>query len=254
MTSVLIVNYSFVFLYFVILYFWCVKKNDFSLIDLGWGLGHFIVYLSCFFQYGPKQRTILLGFLLLFWVYRLTSYLSRRAKNRAEDFRYKKIREGMGPDANKRAFYRIFVLQSILLIMTSFVIQVVASQPVTSLNWLDGLGVVVFFVGFFIEHNADKQVFDFKKNYPTAKNKFLTSGLWKYSRHPNYFGEALLWFGIAILSQSWIGFLSPIFLTFLLTKISGIPLLEAKYQGNRDYEIYKSKTSAFIPWFPKNSL
>jgi len=252
MIQIFLVNYSFVFLYFVLLYLWCVKRNDFSLIDLGWALGHFIVYLGSFFQYGPKQRTLLLGFLLLFWVYRLTSYLIRRSRNRAEDFRYKKIREGMGSNANVKAFYRIFVLQSVMLMITSFVIQVTASQPVTELNWLDGLGVLTFFVGFYIEHKADKQVYDYKKENSQAKTKFLTSGLWKYSRHPNYFGEALLWFGIACLSQNWLGFISPVFLTFLLVKVSGIPLLEVKYKGNKDYEIYKQKTSAFIPWFPKN--
>jgi steroid 5-alpha reductase family enzyme len=120
---------------------------------------------------------------------------------------------------------------------------------------LCALGALLFGLGWLIETIADQQKYRFKQD-PSRKGQFITSGLWKYSRHPNYFGEVTLWWGIflisAVASPVWLSLLSPLTITFLLLKVSGIPMLEAKYEGNQAYEAYKAKTSAFIPLPPKS--
>ncbi len=121
----------------------------------------------------------------------------------------------------------------------------IVSHVQSPLTLFHVLGGVVFFTGFLIESIADWQLSQFKKN-SANKGKIMTQGLWSRSRHPNYFGEILVWWGIFIytlpLSHGWIGVVSPITLTFLLVKVSGVPMLERKYEGNIQYEKYKQTT------------
>jgi len=138
-----------------------------------------------------------------------------------------------------------FIVYPVIIINRSFEI---------GLTPFDYIGIVIWLIGFIFETIGDAQLRNFITS-PKNKGKIMDKGLWQYTRHPNYFGESLMWWGIFFLSLSVKNGLycivSPIVITFLLTKISGIPLLEKKYEGNPDFEAYKKRTSAFIPWFPK---
>jgi len=125
-------------------------------------------------------------------------------------------------------------------------------------HYIDLAGIIIWTVGFLFETIGDLQMFFFKRN-PENKGKIMNKGLWKYTRHPNYFGETTLWWGIFLMvipitkffPYVWFSIISPIVITFLLLRVSGITLLERKWSDNTEYEEYKRKTSAFIPWFPK---
>ena len=117
-------------------------------------------------------------------------------------------------------------------------------------------GAVIWLIGFVFESVGDAQLSRFKKD-PANRGRIMTRGLWRYTRHPNYFGESLMWWGLAVLGLSvaggWAGLVSPLVMTLLLTKVSGIPLLERKYRGNAEFEAYARRTSAFVPLPPKTS-
>lgn len=124
----------------------------------------------------------------------------------------------------------------------------------TPIGWLDMVGLVVWGIGFFFEVIGDRQLQLFVAR-PENRGKLMTSGLWKYSRHPNYFGELTMWWGIWLISVSVVGgvwtILAPITITVLLRYVSGVPLLEKKYTGNPEWEIYRQKTSVLIPLPPR---
>jgi steroid 5-alpha reductase family enzyme len=131
------------------------------------------------------------------------------------------------------------------------------AAPGDSPAWSDLLGVLLFALGFFFEAVSDWQLTVFKKG-GANKGKIITHGLWRFSRHPNYFGEATLWWGIFLIGFGspfgLYGVISPLAIAFLLLKVSGIPMLEVKYQGNPEFEAYKARTNAFFPWFPKSPI
>jgi steroid 5-alpha reductase family enzyme len=116
------------------------------------------------------------------------------------------------------------------------------------------IGLLVWVIGFVFESVGDSQLKRFIKN-PENKGKIMDKGLWRYTRHPNYFGESVMWWGLAIMAISvqygYIGFLSPIIITYLLLFISGVPLLEKAFKDNMEFQKYAARTSIFIPWFPK---
>ena len=125
-------------------------------------------------------------------------------------------------------------------------------------NWLNLLGVFIWIIGFYFESRADKELRDFLKD-KNNKGKIMQSGLWSLSRHPNYFGEVTMWWGIWLLNLSiltlsnWWTVVGPLTITYLILKVSGVPLLEKRYEGNKEFEEYKKRVSIFIPWWPKKS-
>jgi steroid 5-alpha reductase family enzyme len=131
---------------------------------------------------------------------------------------------------------------------------IINSNDGNGLSWLDALGVTVWLVGFLFETIGDYQLDSFFKN-PSNKGKILNTGLWRFSRHPNYFGEVVQWWGIFIIAlvvpQGWLGIIGPLTITILIIKISGIPLLEKAMSQNPNYQMYKEKTSVFIPLPPR---
>ncbi len=138
------------------------------------------------------------------------------------------------------------------MLLISSPILILFSQPESSLSLFDIPAIILFLIGLIWESTADLQMHVFQKK-PEAKGKIMTQGLWKYSRHPNYFGETTLWWGIFFLALpvSLYAIFSPIFITVLLLKVSGIPLLESKMQENPDYRKYMETTNSFFPWFPR---
>lgn len=238
-----------------------VQKNN-SLADILWGLG-FIVATTTALAVGGQAtpRSWLLLGLVVIWGGRLSSHIYRRNHGKPEDFRYRQWREawGEGWRLALRSYAQVFLLQGwLLLIIATPLIQTITRGNLAPAfpGWLDLLGIAVWCLGLGIEATADYQLARFKKN-PSHKGQIMTEGLWHYSRHPNYFGEALLWWGIWLIALNVPGtawtIIGPLTITILVRFVSGVPMLERKYAGRPDWERYKARTSAFFPWWPEDA-
>jgi steroid 5-alpha reductase family enzyme len=185
----------------------------------------------------------------------LSYHIFKRNLGKGEDFRYAKWRENW-EHFYLTSFLRVFMLQGVLLFIISTPIIKIISAPYSSLKIIDFIGLFIWGIGFAFESAADKQLKDFKSLDESEKDgHVLKSGVWKYTRHPNYFGDALVWWGfytIALaVSGGWIFIFSPIIMTLLLRFVSGVPLLEKRYADDEEYQKYAEKTNIFFPWFPK---
>lgn len=244
-----------VFIYVSAFFILALIKKDNSLIDIGWGIGFMLVAIYSLLRNGlflPRQ--ILVTLLILFWGSRLSFFIYLRKRGKGEDFRYKAWRNKWGKFFIIRSYLQIFMLQGFFLIIIVYPLILINSSSNENLNIIDGLGFLVWIFAFAFESIGDWQLKKFKSDIKN-KGKIMKYGLWKYTRHPNYFGESLQWWGIFVISLSvaygWTAIISPICITFLLVKVSGIPLLEKKYADNPEFQKYKKTTNAFIPWIPK---
>ncbi|MCO4794855.1 MAG: DUF1295 domain-containing protein [Bacteriovoracaceae bacterium] len=238
-----------------------VLKNDFSTIDIGWGLSFLAVFLTGYFtgSYEASVRVLIVGALVALWAFRLSGYiLLRSVRKGTEDYRYAQWRKDWGNRVKTNAYFRVYLLQAILSVIIASPLYLIHQfQDVGQFgNVKDITGLVLFIAGFLFESIADQQKSNFKQNSKN-KNKIMRTGLWKYSRHPNYFGEALLWWGIFLIVINivppYYAFFGPLLLHFLLLKVSGVALLEKKYESNSEYEDYKKSTNSFIPFFTKQN-
>jgi steroid 5-alpha reductase family enzyme len=223
------------------------KKNN-SLVDIAWGLGFIVVFWSLFFLY---YRSLLLGLMVTAWGLRLSIHIFFRNWWAAEDWRYRQWREEWGKNWLIRTLLQVFILQG-------FFLWVIALPLINESQHTDNqffiliklIGFLVWLTGFLWEAIADWQLRVFKSQV-FNKGKIFTGGLWKLSRHPNYFGEIVLWWGIFTFTLPsdmwWLSTLSPLTITWLLHKVSGVPMLERKYLGNPDYQAYIKKTPALFP-------
>jgi steroid 5-alpha reductase family enzyme len=198
-------------------------------------------------------RSIILGLLVFIWASRLGSFLFRRIRRAGSDPRFDEIK----PSASR--FLVAWTLQGLWVFLTlCAALAAITTRSPSELGLLDGLGITVWVIGFAIEVVADRQKSRFRKEHP---GHFAHAGLWAWSRHPNYFGEIVLWTGIALIAAStlrawqWVTIISPVFVAFLLTRVSGIPLLEARADarwGDHDsYRRYKANTPALVPRPPR---
>jgi len=228
-----------------------IQKNN-GLIDIAWGLGFVISSGVSFLVGAPKGPvSLIMTLCVMIWGIRLTWHLARRNLGKPEDFRYADMRRTWNPAT---FYFRMFVQIYLLQLILSFVINL--TTIVTNLDdhgaWgiVAGAGLVVWLTGFIFESVGDRQLRQFR-SLPANKGKLITTGLWKYSRHPNYFGEATQWWGLFFMAISggrnyWL-IVSPLIITLFLLFVSGVPLLEKKYSGRPDWEEYKKKTSKFFP-------
>jgi steroid 5-alpha reductase family enzyme len=229
--------------------------KDNSIVDVGWGLGFVLVaVLSVLRDPGFEPRHILVTALVLAWGFRLAVHIFQRNRKRGEDFRYAAWRERWGRWFVVRSYFQIFMLQGLFLILISAPLPLINRAPGRPLGPWDAAGALLWLTGFFFESVADAQLARFKKD-PAHKGRLIRSGLWAYSRHPNYFGEALMWWGIYAIALAvpggWMLVFSPLLITLLLRFVSGVPLLEKKYRDRPEFQEYKKRTNAFIPWFPR---
>lgn len=244
-----------VFLYFFVFFLVAqVLKNN-SIVDIGWGMGFIIITLVTLVSSGSfTSRSLLVAILITIWGGRLTYHIVKRNWGKPEDFRYAKWREEWGRWVGPRSFFQVFMLQGVMMLIIGYPIVLVNAAEKTGFVFLDGLGVLIWVVGFFFEAVGDRQLTEFKKK-PENKGKIIQSGLWRYTRHPNYFGEVTMWWGIFIIALSvpwgWAGIISPLTITFLMLFVSGVPMLEKKYKDNEEFQDYAGRTSKFFPWFPK---
>lgn len=253
--------YLIVLAYFLIWYVIAqVKKNN-GLVDIAWGMGIVVSAVSSLIIGGQYTIAGLVTTgLTAIWGLRLSGYLFIRNFNKEEDFRYKKFRIKWQKQERIKSLVYIFILQSVI----SYVIAlpIILTNLIANKDFgiesilLVSIGGLIFFIGFIFEVLADHSLQRFKKD-PNNKGKIMQKNVWKYSRHPNYFGEVTLWWGIGIASLAtmnpliFIGLVSPIIVTCLLRFITGVPLLEKKYKDNLAYQEYASKTSIFFPLPPK---
>lgn len=248
----------FLVLCFMSLFFFLAQMlKDNSIVDIAWGLGFVVVAWFSFFYFSNIYfRKILMLCLVSLWGLRLAGYILIRKRGKGEDFRYQAFRKKWIRFFRLKSYLYIFIFQGFILMIIALPIILVNASPATQVQVFDVLGMVLFTGGFLFETIADYQKHSFKKKSEN-KDKLMITGLWKYSRHPNYFGESTLWWGIGIISLSvkmgWLGMLSPVLITFLLIFFSGIPLLEKRYASRKEFQNYRSKTSKFFPWFPKNN-
>jgi len=241
-----------------------VKIDDVSFIDAFWGAGMGILAVASWLQVrgGPGALATLIMVMTGAWGFRLGIYLFLRWRREGEDRRYKRILKDARDKGQfaKAALTRVWLMQAVLLFMVSSPAQVgiLASgdpAPITPLAWG---GFALWSVGVFFEWVGDWQLSRFKAN-PVNKGHVLDTGLWRFTRHPNYFGDFCAWWGIWLTcaAAGW-GYaaatvIGPIFLSFTLTKWSGVPLLEKglnKTKGNK-YAVYERRTSAFFPMPPQ---
>ncbi len=230
-----------------------LRRNDVA--DIAWGAGFIVLALvGQFMGAATSNRGILVLALVAVWGLRLSFHIGFRNRGKAEDPRYRKWREEWGSHATIRAYFQVFLLQGFLMVAVLIPVTYVLAHPNPDLTWLDALGSAIWLVGFVFEALGDFQLARFKAD-PGNRGRVITSGLWKYTRHPNYFGEVTLWWGVWLIACSlpggWKTGLGPATITALILLVSGIPLLERKYEGNLEFKEYQRRTSAFFPLPPK---
>ena len=230
-----------------------LKKNNVTHVDIMWSLFFVLNALYFYTVFTPSLRSTLILFLVLLWGLRLSVYLAIRNWGKSEDARYLKIRQNNEPNFRYKSAYIIFGFQSILAwIVGSILFMAIENDH--PLTWLDSLGLLITLCGIIYESIADYQLMQFKNDIKN-RGKLLQSGLWKLSRHPNYFGEILVWWGFFIttlVTGIHFNLIAPLLMTFLILRFSGVTLLEAnlikKFNG---YDDYQKKVNTIIPRFWK---
>lgn len=232
-----------------------VIKRNVTLVDSLWSL--FILLAGSVYIFHENtltSRDFLLISLILIWSIRLSLYLTWRNRGGHEDHRYQTIRRNNNPHFWLKSLYIIFGLQVILAWIVSLPL-LGAANSTNDLNWLDGIGFALFLLGFAWQSIGDWQLSRFKAKAEN-RHKVLDSGLWHYSRHPNYFGEFCIWWGfylIALAAGAWWSIAGPLLMTLLLLKVSGVALLEKDIGTRRpDYAGYIRRTNAFFPGKPRS--
>ena len=234
-----------------------LKLGDAGIADVFWGLGFgmLAVFYAIAFD-GAEPRTILVTTLALVWGGRLSLHILRRSRGKPEDPRYAAWRAAAGNSFWWRSYFTVFLLQGFLMWVIAAPFVLSESSPVPAgLTLMDGFGAAVWLAGFLFETIGDAQLRAFKAD-PANKGKVLEQGLWAWTRHPNYFGDAMLWWGFFFIALSvpgggWTIF-SPILMTFLLVRVSGVSLLEKGLKESKPgYAKYVESTSAFFPRPPR---
>ncbi len=227
------------------------KRNDIA--DIAWGLGFVLMAWLSFFLSGFSFKALLINSMVTVWGLRLALHIYNRNKKRGEDSRYLECRKTW-KNFYLRSYLQIFLLQGTFLFMISLPVMFINSSISSVFGILEVVGLLVWGIGFYFETTADRQLKEFISN-PANKGKLMDRGLWQYSRHPNYFGEVTQWWGIFIIAltipNGIITIVGPLTITYLILFVSGIPLLEKKYLGRKDFEEYKKRTSVFFPLPPK---
>jgi steroid 5-alpha reductase family enzyme len=251
---------------YTLFFLYSLKIRDNSIVDVFWGFGFMMIAVLSWFQSEQELPQHIVTGLVLLWGIRITSHIGlRKLREGKEDPRYAKWREewGDGLYFSVRSFFQVYILQMVLMLVVGLPILIVnlASHeyPYAYSFWqgdlmsdlsILALGVMIALSGLIFETIADLQLKAFIKI--KKPGQIFTTGLYRYSRHPNYFGESVFWLGIALISlpYSYNGIIGWVMITVLLLFVSGVPLQEVRYSGRPEWEEYKAKTSVFIPWFP----
>ncbi len=233
--------------------FWLIslRKSDVSIVDSLWPLFFIIACVYYLFQLDSiSTRELIITALVILWGTRLCAHITWRHWGELEDHRYQTIRNNNQPGFALNSLYLIFLFQAVVAWIISLPLFY-ALQSSLALGALDIIAIALWLTGMYFEVVADYQLLKFKQD-SNNRGKILTQGLWAYSRHPNYFGECLIWwayFCFALSGGAMISIISPLIMTFLLLKFSGVSLLEKTMRSRPGYEEYMRNTNAFIPGF-----
>jgi steroid 5-alpha reductase family enzyme len=235
-----------------------LRLRNASIVDPFWGAGYVMVgWLAALGTDGAEPRRTIALALVTLWGLRLSLHLLRRNAGHGEDPRYAAMRRGHGARFWWVSLFTVFLFQGVLMWIVSLPVQaaLVAPGP-AGLGPLDLVGIAFWGVGFLFEAVGDRQLARFKAD-PANRGAVMDRGLWRYTRHPNYFGDAAQWWGLGLLALStgaWWALLSPVVMNVLLLKVSGVAMLEKDIGERRPgYRAYVERTNAFLPWFPKEA-
>lgn len=230
-----------------------IKNN--SIVDFGWGIGFVLMALYSMVRMANYSLvSVITTALVILWGGRLFYHIFKRNIGKAEDFRYANWRKEWGKWVVLRSFFQVYMLQGVFMLLIGFPIVLIHERTGATFSGLSLIGVLVWNLGYYFEVVGDAQLKRFKED-SRNKGKLITTGLWRYTRHPNYFGEAVMWWGIWLIGLSvglpWWSMASPLVITYLLRFVSGVPMLEKSMQKRPGFEAYAKRTNAFIPWFVK---
>lgn len=231
------------------------RLGKISVVDIAWGLVFVAIAWTCYLT-SLETRSLLLAVLVTVWGGRLAWHIRRRALGAGEDPRYDKLLSGVPPEKRfALAIRKVFLVQGLAAYIVSLPLQVAAAADSQPLGWVAALGFLVFLVGVGFETIGDAQLARFKAD-PANKGKIMDRGLWAWTRHPNYFGDAAVWWGLWIIaSEVWPAVLtvfSPIVMTYFLAFATGARLLESEMSKRPGYPEYMKRTSMFFPLPPRH--
>lgn len=246
-----------VILFFSGIYIICLRFKNYALIDIAWGLGFILlVFLGMKQSEYLSAPQYLISTCIFLWGVRLSSYLFLRNFGKPEDFRYLQMRIKWGKYANVHAYFKVFMLQAVLVCVIGLPIIFKFYEEPTRLGPFQIAGFILWGFGFIWESWADQEKSKFK-SIVGNKERPCDTGPWRYSQYANYFGEVVLWWGIFLISLPsqyfYLSLVSPALITFLILKVSGIPFLEEKNSKKENYQAYRSKTNKFFPWKPRTT-
>lgn len=233
-----------------------IKNN--SIVDMGWGIGFVLVAVYSMIRMGNYTLVSLLTTLMVtLWGGRLFYHIFKRNFGKPEDFRYANWRKEWGKWVIPRSLFQVYLLQGLMMMIIGFPVVLIHEKSGSEFGPLTALGVAIWLTGYYFEVVGDAELKKFK-SIPENKGKLITTGLWALTRHPNYFGEAVMWWGVFIVAISvgvpWFAIISPITISFLLLFVSGVPLLEKSMKKRPGFEEYAKRTNKFFPWFPKKGV
>ena len=232
-------------------YYGARVRDRFDTVDIAWGLGFAVIAWVVELRQ-PNGLSLLLALMVTVWGLRLSLHIWQRTGFRKDDWRYEEIAKRWEGDTWVRAYFSLFLLQGFLIWLISLPIQLAGAS--TGGSWLTGLGLMLWLAGFVMEVVADRQLQSYLRQ--DKRPKVLDTGLWHYSRHPNYFGELLQWWAIGLMavpvSYGWVGLIGPLVLTYLIVFVSGVPPIERRHMKDPDYVKYRQRTSMLIPKPPRN--
>lgn len=231
-----------------------------DIADIAWGIGFVVIaaWLLVRAEAPLTLRQYVVSALVAVWGLRLAWHVGRRnlRPGHGEDKRYAAWRREWGSTFVLRSYLQVFLLQGLFMLVISAPVLVAGSTARPGFGLAETLGVAIWVIGFLFEAVGDAQLAAFLRE-PSNRGTVMDRGLWAWTRHPNYFGEATMWWGLAVMCASlpggWIAFVGPATITFLLVKVSGIPLVEKHKAGRPDWEAYKARTSAFVPLPPRRT-
>ncbi|MCA9342864.1 DUF1295 domain-containing protein [Candidatus Saccharibacteria bacterium] len=239
-----------VLIYMTLWFLYGQKKGRNDVADIAWGPGFYVLALVLMLYSESYDLYSILALLMIaVWSVRLAAHISERHAKSSEDKRYVAMKNGW-KFKTLQAYTNVFLLQGVFMLLVSAPIILFFSDSTTQLSWYNWVGLLIWIIGFSFEAVGDSQLKKFllKKS---NKGKVMQQGLWQYTRHPNYFGEITLWWGFYIFTlftEYWfIGIVGPVTITLLILGVSGIPMLEKRYKGNKEYDEYKKRTSSFFP-------
>jgi len=258
LAQVLMVNAAAIAALMLMVWRAATRRRDVSVVDLFWGAGFVLtVWLSAWQNAPWSGRITLLAVLTTVWGFRLSWHLARRNLGRPEDPRYAAMRARHGSRFEWISLFTVFLLQGAILWFVALPLQVAAVRDVPrDLSAIDLAGIAAWSVGFLFESVGDWQLARFRAD-PHNHGRVLDRGLWRYTRHPNYFGDCCVWWGLYLIAAAagaaWT-IASPIVMTLLLLKVSGVALLERTITERRpEYAAYQARTNAFLPGPPRRA-